>query len=557
MDIVTKDLQTAILALFKLRTKPTVVRPDYAFGDYSTNIAFELVKKLQQSPDDIANKLKTELLKNPSYQSVDVVKPGFLNLRVKDTFIIKLLSRPLQTDFDNKIIVSEYSDPNPFKQLHVGHLFTSIVGDAIANLLSEVSPKVYRVNFGGDIGLHVAINIFAILKDINNDPKKLAEVDVKDRSNWLGEHYMLGHKLYKADPRVQNQVKELNKQLYSIAVKNIRDTDLAKVYWITREWSYDSFKDFYRTLKIRFDKYYPESSVAELGLQIVTNNIGKVFEKSNQAVIFDGSKHNVNTYVFIDSRGLPTYSAKDVGLIFQKWQDFKFDYSIIISGNEQSDYMNTVLKSVAQINPELSAHTIHLTNGLVKGPSGAKFSSRLGNAPLALDLINETKEAFKQINNGSIDMNLVRAAIKYSFLKQRYSNDIIFDPKEAVSLEGKSGPYLLYAYVRGVKILNNSPFSKNILELDFDSLMFEEYDRKLAYKASEFNEVLQLAINELKPHHLANYLFDLAQIFNVFYENVKVLGSPREELLIGLIIEYLKILKKGLNILGIDTTTKM
>ncbi len=557
MNIIRKDIKSAVFRLFNQEIEPNLSRPDYDFGDYSTNVAFELASRLKKSPSLIAQSIKTELEHNPQFSEVNVLNGGFLNFRLKDQEILKLLDFSPKSIFDDKIIVSEYSNPNPFKQLHVGHLFTSIVGDAISNLLSEVSSKVYRVNFGGDIGLHVAINMYAIIQAINDDPSALDKIKPEDRSSWLSKMYVSGYEEYNTNEEAKTKIKKLNKDIYEIAVNNLHDSNLAKIYWTTRDWSYSYFKDFYKHLDISFDKYYPESSVAELGLQIVKDNLGRVFMKSDQAIIFEGSKDGVNTYVFVNSKGVPTYSAKDVGLIFQKKKDFNFDYSVVITGNEQSDYMRTVLTSVSKIDSGLSEHTIHLTHGLVKGFGGAKFSSRLGNAPLAMDLIDETKQAFKKFGDLDNDLKLVKAAIKYSFLKQKYEGDIIYDPKEAVSLEGKSGPYLLYAYVRALKIQNSSDFSKEINTFYKKDFELDQYERKLLFKISEFNDVLELAINGLKPHVLAIYLYELAQNFNVFYENVRVLGDPREEIRIFIISEYLRILKKGLKLLGIDTISKM
>ena len=414
MNRIKSDIKNAVLSLYNHEIEPNVSRPDYDFGDYSTNVAFELASKLKKSPSEIAELIKTELEQNSQFSEVNVLNGGFLNFKLKDPEILKLLNFSPKSIFVDKVIVSEYSNPNPFKQLHVGHLFTSIVGDAISNLLSEVGAKVYRVNFGGDIGLHVAINMYAILQEVKDDLSVLDKIKPEDRSSWLSRMYVSGYEEYNTNEEAKTKIKKLNKDIYEIAVNNLHNSNLAKIYWTTRDWSYSYFKDFYKQLDISFDKYYPESSVAELGLQIVKNNLGKVFVESDQAIIFDGTKDGVNTYVFINSKGVPTYSAKDVGLIFQKKKDFNFDYSVVITGNEQADYMKTVLMSVSKIEPSLSEHTIHLTHGLVKGFGGTKFSSRLGNAPLATDLIDETTKAFKKFGDLDNDLNLVKESKNYA-----------------------------------------------------------------------------------------------------------------------------------------------
>src|SRR5690606_20622452 len=149
-----------------------------------------------------------------------------------------------------------------------------------------------------------------------------------------------------------------------------QDSDLAKIYWQTRSWSYDYFNQFYERISVSFEKYYPESETVELGLKTVQENTGKVYEKSDGAIVFKGEPYGLHTRVFINKEGLPTYEAKDVGLIMLKYKDYKFDKSIVMTGNEQAEYMKVVLKSIEQYEPELVKATSHITHGLVKLAGG-------------------------------------------------------------------------------------------------------------------------------------------------------------------------------------------
>ena len=182
---------------------------------------------------------------------------------------------------------------------------------------------------------------------------------------------------------------------------------------------------------MKFDKYYPESTVAALGLSKVLEELDNgVYEKSDGAVIFDGEKYGLHTRVFVNREGVPTYEAKDVGLIFTKWEDFHFDKSVVITANEQLEYMKVVLKSVEQYAPELVERTSHLTHGLVKLPGNVKMSSRKGNFLKAVDVLEMVSDELKE-QYDSEDSKVMMAALKYAFLKYKMGGDIIFDVKES------------------------------------------------------------------------------------------------------------------------------
>ena len=425
------------------------------------------------------------------------------------------------------------------------------MGDSIANILSYSGAKVHRINFGGDVGLHVAKNIWAMLADLGaEDSKLLNKINKDKRSEWLSACYVKGNNAYEENDKAQEEIKTLNKRIYKISYDKDKESELGKIYWKTREWSYQAFDEFYSRIGAKFDKYIPESEIAELGTKIVLENVPKVYEKSNGAIVFKGENHNLFTNVFINSEGLPTYGAKDVGLIFKKWQDYRFDKSIIITSSEQEMYMKVVQKSIEQFRPELSNSSIHFTHGFVRLVGGTKMSSRLGNILGANEVLDITKK-FNKHDDPKEEIML--AAVKYSFLKHRVGSDIIFDPKESVSLEGNSGPYLQYAHARAQSILGKADLGK----LRIINLVLEDGERSLLRKLAEFKEVIELCGEELKPHYLCTYLYELTQVFNRFYEKNRVIGDERERIRLKLVDIYASHLKTGLGLLGIVAPDKM
>ena len=219
------------------------------------------------------------------------------------------------------------------------------------------------------------------------------------------------------------------------------------------------------------------------------------YEMSNGAVIFDGDKLGLHTRVFINKEGVPTYEAKDVGLIFTKWDDYHFDKSVVITGSEQLEYMKVVLKSIEQYAPELVEKTTHLTHGLVKLPGGVKMSSRKGNFLKAVDVLNLVKEEFKSDYN-SEDEKIPLAATKYAFLKYKMGGNIIFDPKESVKMTGNSGPYLLYSAVRAKKIL-----AKGNVQSTMQPHALVPEEKNLIKKCLEYREKINFPVNILRFTH--------------------------------------------------------
>lgn len=546
-------LKVAIQKIYKLDIEPELSRPAEQFGDYSSNVALQVAERLQKDPRQIAQAISGEL-KSESISKIEVAGPGFINISLTDAALAKSVERATVLPKINagQEIVVEYSDPNPFKVLHVGHLYTSVVGDAIAKLLEATGANVHRVNFGGDVGLHVAKAMWSILRRLGGEyPEKLTQIAQEKGPEWLSEAYIEGNKAYEDDEEAKTQIAELNKKIYQLHANNDRSSNFAKIYWLSRDWSYKYFKAFYKTIGSHFEKYYPESETVEAGLKVVRENIGKVFEESNGAIVFKGEVHNMHTRVFVNSQGLPTYETKDVGLIFKKWQDYHFDKSIVITGNEIYEYMQVVLKAIEQIAPELAKKTTHLTHGLVKLAGSVKMSSREGNIVKAADVLAAANKANKEINQKE-NFDVALGAIKYAFLKHRIGADIIYNPQESVSLQGNSGPYLQYAYARARSIL-----AKAAAQPMHQEVNFETDERKLACKISQYPEVVEQATLELLPSHICTYLYELAQTFNRFYEENRVIGSDRETLRLKLTDAYAVVLKHGLSLLNIPAPERL
>ncbi|MEK9178202.1 MAG: DALR anticodon-binding domain-containing protein, partial [Patescibacteria group bacterium] len=382
--------------------------------------------------------------------------------------------------------------------------------------------------------------------------QSLEQKSQKEKAEFLGKAYAEGAKAYENE-NFKKEIDELNKKIYE------KDKSIWDLYEKGKKWSLDYFDSMYKKLGTKFDKLYFESEAGEQGLKIVKDNTPKVFKEDQGAIIFKGDDFGLHTRVFINSQGLPTYEAKELGLAPLKYKDFKYDLSIIITGNEINEYFKVLLKALSLINQDLAEKTVHLSHGMVRLESG-KMSSRTGDVIKAEDLLNDIESKInKQFDSVENIEQIAVGAAKYALLKSGIGKDIVFDIEESISLNGNSGPYIQYTYARTQSVLAKSPaFAKASAgkqKLNFENLEKEEREvlRQLAY----FQDFAEIASKNYSPNTICTYLFELAQNFNLFYEKHKIIGSENEEFRLVLTSATGKILKKGLNLLGIASPERM
>ena len=537
--------------------KVEVTRPEPQFGDFATNAALQLAKPLGRNPREIAEEIAASLRDTGNYEKVEVAGPGFINITLSGSVLLALIREEPRAINMGQNVVLEYSCPNAFKELHTGHLYQTIFGDILARLLLVSGATVHRTSFGGDVGLHVAKCLWGMRQELGGEkPEKLANIpdDAFERSRWISRCYVIGATAYEGDEATKNDIDELNKTIYGFHDTNDHDSPLAKIYWQTRQWSFDYFDAFYQTIDVVPMRYIPESSTAPIGLKVVREQLLKGnLKESEGAVVFEGdeSKH-LHTRVFVTSRGLPTYETKDIGVIWLEKQDYQFDRRYLITGNDQREYMRVVFAAAETFRPELAGTMTHLTNGTVRFADGKKMSSRLGNVTRAVDVLDVVREKVRSLVSDESNIEAVTlGAIKYVFAKYKLGGDIAFDINETVSLAGNSGPYLQYAHARARSVLEKS----NAVFAQPTKVLLE--DRALVRKLGEYHEVVAHAAKSLEPHYICNYLFELAQEFNRYYENNRVIGGDLEEHRVSLVALYADTLKAGLAILGIHAPEKL
>lgn len=559
MEQISQTITRAISDLYGQTLEVRLDRPDPQFGDYATNVAMQLAKPLGKKPREIADELTAALEKTSMFRQVAVAGPGFINMTLSDTTLIENAKRGVARNLAGVHYVVEYSCPNAFKELHTGHLYQTIYGDILCRLLEKAGAKVSRTSFGGDVGLHVAKCLWGIVDTLGGEnPEAMESVEESAfaRARWISACYVRGAGAYEDDAAAKEAIDSLNKTIYGFHEMDDHESSLAQLYWTARQWSYDYFDAFYELIKVKTMHYYPESGTAPVGLKVVREQLAKgVLEESEGAVVFRGDEEkHLHTRVFITSKGLPTYETKDIGVIWLERQDYNFDRRILITGNDQKEYMRVVFAAAETFDPTLVGIMSHLTNGTVRFGDGKKMSSRLGNVSRAVDVIEIVREKVKElVEDPTLVDEVALGAIKYVFAKYRLGGDISFDIDETVSLAGNSGPYIQYAHARACSIIEKSKAD----EVATDTIELDSNERMLTAKIGQYAEVVDRAVDEHMAHHVCTYLYELAQTFNRFYESSRIIGDEREGVRRTLTVLYRDTLADGLGLLGIYAPKRM
>ena len=521
-------------------------------GDYSTNVSLVLSKKLDKNPFEVAKEIASEIDRKESaswrIEKIEVASPGFINFYLSKDFFIENLAEILRDknfgankNLKGKKIIIEYTDPNPFKKFHIGHLNNNAVGEAMSRIFEFHGASVKRANYQGDVGLHVAKSIWGKIS--------------KPNLEW-GEAYMHGHVQYEDNEIVKKDIDEINKKVYAKSDENIN-----KLYKQGREETLAEFEKIYQKIGTKFNCYFFESEVADFGKKIV-NDHPEIFEKGEKgAIIFKGESFEPKTHtrVFINSEGLPTYEAKELGLAKKKYDEYKYDQSVVITGNEIKEYFKVLLSAMAQVFPDLAKKTKHIGHGMLRLPEG-KMSSRKGNVVTAESLIEKVKKGIKA-KIGERDLNesdvekIAIGAIKYSILKQSIGKDIIYDFEKSISFEGDSGPYLQYSYVRSASVLEKAKVEKIKPSLKNVPLEITQLEKIM----SHFPEAVEKAGMEYQPHFIILYLTELAREFNNYYAHNTIVDKNDEfsPYKVALTQAFSIIMKNGLWLLGIQVPDKM
>ncbi len=530
---------------------------DLDHGDYACNVAMVLAKQVGQAPKTVAEQLLLALANKIEYvDRLEIAGPGFINFYLGRDFFASEINRANELkegwggndSLAEEVVLIEYTSPNLFKPLHIGNLVGNIIGESLTRLFEFGGAEVKRLNYPSDIGLTVAKGVWG-LKKISGDATDILV---------LGEAYRVGNEAYDNDEIAKEEIVSINQALYSRSddyLNLLRDKGV-----LTSKIKLDKICAQLGTI---FNAAIFESEAAPKGLSLVKENIGRVFEESDGAVVYSGEKVGLHTRVFINSKGLPTYEAKDLGnfqikqTIFPDWTK-----SVIVTANEQNEYFKVLFAALREVfEIPLDKKLEHIGTGFLTLTTG-KMSSRKGNVLTGESLLEEMEEEARvkaaetrTDNLDELTEQVAVAALKYQILRQASGTNIIFDKEQALSFEGDSGPYLQYTHARIVSVLKKAEAAGLVGSIKLAPEIPYEIER-LIY---QFPEVVAKALAERAPHKVVGFITELASAFNTFYAAEKI-ADPTDiyaPYKIAVAMAVKNTLKNGLWVLGIKAPEQM
>lgn len=589
IDMNARKLQTVIISLvskqYSIDVDIVLEQPaDSKFGDYTTNVAMMLAKKLGRNPVELAGEIAASIAAATTdfIESAVVAGPGFINITLTNAARAAEISDTSFEDFSTEIhtgkrVLVEHSSPNLFKPFHIGHLMNNTIGESVTRLMRASGAAVNTTSFPSDISLGIAKAVWAIVSGYCENTV-IADASDTEKAKFAGDAYVAGTKAYDENPDGVAQVKAIADILYAYLntgtvpvseyEKKIVET-YVEFSGASKRYLFDALG---KTLGSTFDSFIFESESGIRGSQTVREFTPGVFTESEGAIVYIPAEErkDINTAVFINSQGNPTYEAKDVGLIDLKFENYHPDISLFVTDAEQIPHFRVVLAAYADIEAaraqrgEAVEHAVEKSRHIAHGRmsfKGQKMSSRLGGVPTAEDMIAAVREEVverlrdEQKDNAELATNIAIGAIKFAILRVRAGQNINFDPDTSLSFEGDSGPYLMYTHARirsviekanaaGISLSNSIP--ENWQAIDVEKQLIH------------FAAIIERAQAEYAPHHIIVYLLQLAQAYNSWYGNTKMIDTDSAAgYRIYLSQKVADTIKRGLHLLGITAPDKM
>ena len=538
------------------------------FGDYQANGAMGAAKKMKSNPRELAQKILDQADLEDIAEKTEIAGPGFINITLKNEFIAQSLKDCLKTpEISQQNIIIDYSAPNLAKEMHVGHLRSTIIGDALARVLEFQGQNVIRQNHMGDWGTQFGMLIAELELELSQGEQ--AELALSD----LEVFYQQSKKHFDEDPEFADTARAYVVKLQS------GDASCQKLWKQFIDVSIAHNSEIYKNLNVSLTEEHikPESSYND-DLQWIVDDL----ESKKIAVESDGAK-----VVFLDEladkNGDPSpmivqksgggflYATTDLAALKFRVEKLNVDRILYFIDARQSLHMKQVFATGKKANyaPE-NVSLEHHAFGTMMGKDGKPFKTRTGGtvklADLLLESIERAEKLVREKNTDLSDQEITTiarkvgiGAVKYADLSKTRTNDYIFDWDAMLSFEGNTAPYLQYAYTRISSIFRKADIELETFSANITITEFQE--KQLALKLLQFNEVVNQVAIDCYPHSLCNYLYELSSLFMSFYEHCPILKSDVEteaaNSRLQLCAYSASILRKGLDLLGIEVMEKM
>ncbi|MEJ2884168.1 arginine--tRNA ligase [Pedobacter sp. GR22-6] len=556
------------------------------FEGQATIVVFPIVKYSKKSPEQTANDLGNYLVEHVDVISGFNVVKGFLNLSIAHEYWLNLFNTELLNPAfgtfspNGQKVMVEYSSPNTNKPLHLGHVRNNLLGYSVAELLKAVGYEVFKVNLVNDRGIHICKSMLAWQKWGEGETP---ESSCLKGDHLVGKYYVIFDKEYKkeieslkAEGQTEEEAKK-NAPLIRAAQKMLQDweagdADVIQLWKTMNGWVYDGFEVTYKNLGVDFDQYYYESNTYLLGKGAVEEGLAKgvFFKKEDGSVWIDLTEDGLDQKLVLRADGTSVYITQDIGTAEMKQEDFNMDKSIYVVGNEQDYHFKVLFLILEKLGKSWAKGLYHLSYGMVDLPSG-KMKSREGTVVDADDLIAEMvatarqkTEVLGKVNDFSEEekeglyQQIGLGALKYFLLKVEPKKRLLFDPSESIDFQGNTGPFIQYTHARVKSLLAKADYTGG---QPVSAVAITATELDMIILLAKYPSELLAAAAAYSPATLANYLYEVAKMFNKFYHEVPPIVKEEDQSAkqnrLNLCAVTAQVLKSGMKHLGIEVPERM
>ena len=537
------------------------------FGDFQTNFAMVSSKLIGKNPREIASTLVDNFKENDIIEKLEIAGPGFINIYLKNNFLNEELKKVENEKYDfsflntDKTIIIDYSSPNIAKRMHIGHLRSTIIGDSIKRTLQFLGFHTLADNHIGDWGTQFGKLIVAYKNWLN---KKSYE---EDPIGELERIYVQFSDEAKKNPALEDEAREELKKL------QLGDEDNQKLWKEFIDISLKEYNKIYDRLDVNFDYYYGESFYNDMMPSVLEELKEKGIAREDQGalvVFFENDK--LPPAIVQKKDGSFLYTTSDLATMKFRKDELNVDEAVYLTDDRQQNHFKQVFEIGEILGEPYNYKKTHVVFGIMRFGDGMIFSSRSGNIIRLVDLLDEAKTQVKKVideKNPNIPEEekekiaeiVGSGAIKYFDLSQNRTSDITFTWDKVLSFEGNTGPYLQYTYVRIMSIFRK--LKEENINVENKDIILENMngvERELAVELLRFPQTVVKSYESYRPNIIADYLFDIAKLFNNFYNSNSILKEENKKVMDARILLAEKtafILKEGLGLLGINTVDRM
>ena len=588
MDFIIEAAVKAIKQLYQTDVAPAAISLQETRKEFEgqiTIVTFPFTKFSRKGPEQTGTEIG-EYLKNEVKEiaAFNVIK-GFLNISMSDEYWIgQLYNHILPDNFavvkpNGQKVMVEYSSPNTNKPLHLGHIRNNLLGYSVAQILGAAGYEVVKTNLVNDRGIHICKSMLAWQMFGNGETPESSGLK---GDHLVGKYYVLFDKAYKtqieelkAEGQSEDEAKR-NAPIIKEAQQMLQkweagDAEVIDLWKTMNGWVYVGFTETYKQLGVDFDKYYYESNTYLLGKDIIEEGLekGVFFKKPDGSVWIDLTSDGLDEKLVLRSDGTSVYITQDLGTAQLKYNDFHMDKSIYVVGNEQDYHFKVLFLILRKLGKAGADGLFHLSYGMVDLPSG-KMKSREGTVVDADDLMAEMEATAKEQTEamGKVDgfseedklqlyHTIGMGALKYFLLKVDPKKRLLFDPNESVDFQGHTGPFIQYTHARIKSVLSRADYQVNFT---IEITELADVERDLIVLLTQFPEVINAAANDYSPAVIANYVYELAKVYNKFYHEKSILQAEDEiskQFRLQLSASSAKVISKAMNLLGIDVPERM